>query len=413
MTVKESFDVTGLPTTWGFESHKGNTATRNALAVQRLLDAGAVVYGKSNVPVALADWQSFNPVYGTSNNPWDLQRSPGGSSGGAAAALAAGLSALELGSDIGSSIRNPAHYCGVWGHKPTWGVVPLDGHELPGDETPDATDIGVAGPLARSAHDLTLALDIVAGPVSAFGPMGRTPAAWRDRGLPAHRLRVAVMLDEPRAEVDAPVRQQLEQLVDFLRHAGVEVSTEARPVDAELAWQAYVPLLRGALCAHLSDAEFDNASRQRAAASGPRTEFPAAHWHALTQTHRDWLRHDEQRNAMRRQWATFFERWDLLINPIAATTAMHHNHQGFRWERLLQVNGRPQPQTAQLFWAGYSGVVGLPATAVPLGLSSVDGLPIGAQLIGPAFADPVCLRFARWLETEYRGFVAPPLALQA
>ena len=127
MTVKESFDLPGLPTTWGFEAQRGNIATQHAVAVQRLLDAGAVVFGKTNVPVALADWQSFNPVYGTTNNPWDVTRTPGGSSGGSAAALAAGLTALELGSDIGASIRNPAHYCGVWGHKPTWGVVPHAG----------------------------------------------------------------------------------------------------------------------------------------------------------------------------------------------------------------------------------------------------------------------------------------------
>ncbi|MFN9279201.1 MAG: amidase family protein, partial [Betaproteobacteria bacterium] len=159
MTVKESFDVPGLPTTWGLEAFRDNVATRHAGAVQRLLDAGAVVYGKTNLPAALADWQSFNPIYGTCGNPWDLSRTPGGSSGGSAAALATGLSTLELGSDIGSSIRNPAHYCGVWGHKPTWGVVPLEGQQLPGDVCPDSTDIAVAGPLARSAHDLTLAMD--------------------------------------------------------------------------------------------------------------------------------------------------------------------------------------------------------------------------------------------------------------
>jgi amidase len=408
MTVKESFDVQGLPTTWGFEAHRHNVAARHAVAVQRLEDAGAVVFGKTNVPVALADWQSFNPVYGTSNNPWDVQRSPGGSSGGAAAALAAGLTPLELGSDIGASIRNPAHYCGVWGHKPTWGVVPMEGHRLPDDVCEDATDIGAVGPLARSAHDLSVALDILAAPLSAFGPMGRTPAVWQDRGQPAHRLRIAVMLDAPRAEVDAPVRQALEQLVDFLRRAGLDVSTEAHPVDPEAAWRAYVPLLRGALCAHLSDDDFQ-AAAERAADGGDPFEFPTVQWRSLTQSHRDWLRVDEQRWTQRRQWATFFERWDLLITPIAASTAILHNHQGFRWERLLDVNGRAQPHTTQLFWAGYSGVVGLPSTAVPLGLSAA-GLPVGAQVIGPAFGDPVCLRFARWLEAEYRQFVPPPLA---
>ena len=221
MTVKEAFDVVGLPTTWGFEKFRDNIATQNATMVQRLLDAGAVIYGKTNVPVALADWQSFNPIYGTSHNPWDVARSPGGSSGGSAAALAAGLSTLELGSDIGSSIRNPAHYCGVWGHKPTWGVLPSQGHQLPGDVCADNTDIGAVGPLARSAHDLTLAMEVLAAPLSAYGPMGRVPVQWRDSGLPARQMRVAVMLDEPRSPVDDSVRMALERLVAFLRSQGV------------------------------------------------------------------------------------------------------------------------------------------------------------------------------------------------
>ena len=413
MTVKEAFDVTGMPTTWGFESFRDNRATANATTVQRLVDAGAVIYGKTNVPVALADWQSFNPVYGTSNNPWDVSRSPGGSSGGSAAALAAGLCTLELGSDIGSSIRNPAHYCGVYGHKPTWGVVPLQGHQLPGDVCADATDIGAAGPMARSAHDLSLALEILSTPLTAFGPMGRTPAVWRDNGLPARRMRVAVMLDDPRAPVDACVRQALERLVDFLRREGVQVSTTAQPVASQAAWEVAIPMLRGALCGHLSDDEFRQACEQAdlaARAGGPASEFPAAHWNAQIQTHRDWLRSDEKRSAMRLQWAAFFEQWDLLIQPIAATPAVPHNHQGYRWERMLQVNGQPQPQTTQMFWAIYSGMVGVPSTAVPLELSPA-GLPVGAQIIAPVFGDPMCLRFARWLEEAYRAFVPPPVAM--
>ena len=410
VTVKEAFDVEGTPTTWGFEDQRHNIASRNAVAVQRYLDAGAIVHGKTNVPVALADWQSFNPVYGTSHNPWDLGRSPGGSSGGSAAALAAGLAALELGSDIGSSIRNPAHYCGVWGHKPTWGVVPLEGHQLPGDVGVDATDIGVAGPLARSAVDLSLAMDLLATPLTCYGPMGRTPAVWRDHGLPATRLRIAVVTDEARAPVDAPIRLAMEQLAAFLEAEGLQVSTTVRPVDSEHAWRTNLPLLRGALVGHFSDEEFEHARQQAAAATGPATEIPAAHWRALVQSHRDWLRHDEQRTVLRQQWAGFFEHWDLLVCPIAATTAVPHNHQGYRWARMLSVNGQPQPQTTQMFWALYGGAMGLPATAVPIA-QGPDGLPIGAQVIGPAFADPVCLRFARWLETAWRGFVPPPMAL--
>jgi amidase len=409
MTVKESFDLPGLPTTWGFEALRGNIATRPAQAVQRLLDAGAVVFGKTNVPVALADWQSFNPVYGTTNNPWDTTRTPGGSSGGSAAALAAGLSALELGSDIGASIRNPAHYCGVWGHKPTWGVVPLEGQQLPGDECADMTDIGVAGPMARSAHDLTLAMDILASPLRAFGALGWLPAAWRDAGVPAPRLRVAIVADDALAEVDAGVREALHQLVDFLRRSGVTVGETERPVDSAETWQTYVPLLRSAVSAHLSDDEYQQALAQATAQPVGSAEFAAMHWRGLTLGHRDWVRLDEVRSKLRRQWAAFFERWDLLICPVATTPAFKHNQQGVRWQRMVQVNGRDQPGTTSLFWAGYTNLCGLPATAVPLGLSG-DGLPIGAQIAGPVFADPVCLRFARWLEAEYRAFVPPPMA---
>ena len=410
MTVKESFDVAGLPTTWGFEAQRGNVAVQNAVTVQRLLDAGAVVFGKTNVPVALADWQSFNPVYGTTNNPWDLARTPGGSSGGSAAALAAGLSALELGSDIGASIRNPAHYCGVWGHKPTWGVVPMQGHELPGDECADMTDIGAAGPLARSAHDLALAMDILAAPLRAFGPLGWQPAAWRDHGVPAPRLRIAVIDDDPLAEVDDSVRQQFHKLLDFLRGSGVTLGEAERPVDSAEAWTTYVPLVRSAVSAHLSEDEYAQALAHAAAQAAGSTEFPAMHWRGLTLAHRDWVQLDEVRSRLRRQWAAFFERWDLLICPVATTPAFKQNQQGFRWQRMVQVNGREQPSTTSLFWAGYTNLCGLPATAVPLGLSP-EGLPIGAQICGPVFADPVCLRFARWLEAEYRAFAPPPMAV--
>jgi amidase len=409
MTVKESFDVPGLPTTWGFDAQRGNIATRAAVAVQRLLDAGAIVFGKTNVPVALADWQTFNPVYGTTNNPWDLSRGPGGSSGGSAAALAAGLTPLELGSDIGASIRNPAHYCGVWGHKPTWGVVPMAGHELPGMESIDSLDIAVAGPLARSAHDLTLAMDILTTPLAAFGPLGWLPVSWRDGGVPAPRLRVAIVADDACAETDVSVRGALEALAAFLRERGLLVSETVRPVDSEEHWKTYVHLVRAASGSHLDDAEYADARRRAASLANEDQSFAAWHWRGFTLGHRDWVHHDEVRAKLRRQWAAFFEQWDLLICPIATTPAFGHNQQGFRWERKVRVNGRDQESTQSLFWAGYPGLCGLPATAVPIASSS-EGLPIGAQIVGPVFADPVCLRFARWLETAYRGFVAPAMA---
>ena len=410
MTVKESFDVTGLPTTWGFEKHRNNIAAKPAVAVQRLLDAGAVVFGKTNVPVALADWQSFNPVYGTTHNPWDLARTPGGSSGGSAAALAAGLTGLELGSDIGASIRNPAHYCGVYGHKPTWGVLPMLGHQLPDTECIDSLDIAVAGPLARSAHDLTLAMDVLTTPLQTFGPLGWNATTWRDADVPASRMRVAVVADDACAETDASIRDALRLLAEFLRTRGLQVSEQARPVNSEEAWETYIHLLRAATGADLSDDEYA-AARERAAAFAPGSrEYPAWHWRGNTLSHREWVHRDQVRSKLRRQWAVFFESWDVLICPVATSPAFLQNQRGYRWERMTQVNGHDQPSTQSLFWAGYPGLVGLPSTVVPLALSHT-GLPVGAQVIGPVFADPVCLRFARWLESEWRAFVAPPLAV--
>src|SRR5213080_1866950 len=199
-TIKESYDVAGLPTTWGVPAYARNVATKNAVAVDRLLDAGVVLFGKTNVPLFLADWQSYNTIYGTTNNPWDVTRSPGGSSGGSAAALAAGLTALEAGSDIGSSIRNPAHFCGVYGHKPTWGIVPRTGQALPWQKAAPV-DIDVVGPLARSADDLALALGVMAGPddieAAGWALKLRPPRQKRLRDF-----RVALMLDAPGFPVD-------------------------------------------------------------------------------------------------------------------------------------------------------------------------------------------------------------------
>jgi len=410
MTVKEAFNVAGLPTTWGFEAMRDNRPARDAVTVQRLKAAGAVIFGKTNVPVFLADWQSFNPLYGTTNNPWDLARTPGGSSGGSAAALAAGLTALELGSDIGASIRNPAHYCGVWGHKPTWGVVPMDGHELRPQHGPDSIDIGVAGPMARSAFDLELAMEVLAAPLSAMTPLGRVPMAWRTRGTAPHRCRVAVIVDDAQAEVDVSVQQAVRDLVTFLRAEGVTVREDVRPVDSAETQHTYIHLLRAATGAASDDTTYAQAL-QRAGTFAPNDQsYPAWHFRGNTLSHREWVRIDEVRAKLRRHWEAFFERHDLQICPTATTPAFERNERGDRWERMIPVNGKLQPTTDALFWAGYPGLVGLPATAVPLALTP-QGLPVGAQIIGPAFADPDVLRFAQWLEGEYRAFVPPPMAV--
>ncbi len=414
ITVKESFNVAGLPTTYGLRAFAHNIAQQDAVTVQRLKAAGAVLFGKTNVPASLADWQSFNPVYGTTRNPWDAGRTPGGSSGGSAAALAAGMTALELGSDIGASIRNPAHYCGVYGHKPSWGVVPLAGHELQPQICADDFDIAAAGPLARSAFDLSLAMDILTSPLSAMTPMGRLPLAWRERGTPPRQCRVAVMLDDDEAPVDLALQQQLLNLVQFLRDEGVIVKEQVKPVASSEAHEVYIHLLRAATGSHYDDSSFDAAQLRAKDCERADQGYPARHFRGITSGYREWARVHQQRIGLQRQWAGFFEQFDFLICPVATTAAFEHNQEGERWDRMIPVQRAggqvlQQPSTTALFWAGYPGVVGVPACAVPLGLSP-QGLPLGAQIIGPIFGDPDVLRFAQWLESEYRGFVAPPLA---
>ena len=405
MTVKESFNVVGMPTTWGLTELRENIPEANALAVDRLLGAGAVIFGKTNVPVLLADSQSYNPVYGTTNNPWDTSLTPGGSSGGAAAALAAGLTALELGSDLGGSIRNPVHYCGVWGHKPTYGIAPPHGHALPGIGA--AWDIAVIGPLARSAEDLALTLGIVAGP----DPI--EAAGWRlDLAPPrGHRLadyRVAVMLDDPNCPVDHEVQEILQGVVDFFARHGVQVSDWARPdIDTAELQAVYMKLYRAAASLRLTQEGFE---RQFEAARGldPADQgYFACMVRDTTVTHHEWLAANEQRHRIRLKWAEFFRDYDLLLCPVTAGAAYPHDHKGERWERMIQINGRPARTINDLFWAGLSGPVYLPATVAPAGLTAT-GLPVGVQIVGPRYRHRSCIAFADLLECTYRGFVAPP-----
>jgi amidase len=404
MTIKESYDVVGMPTTWGVPELKDNFPRGNALAVDRLLRAGVVLFGKTNVPIYLADYQSYNAIYGTTNNPWDVSRSPGGSSGGSAAALAAGLTGFEAGSDIGSSIRNPAHYCGVYGHKPTYGIVPPRGQALPGRVA--AADISVIGPLGRSAADLELGLTVMAGPDEIDG------AGWALR-LPAPRkktlreYKVAVMLTDPSSEVDREVQDRLQALADFLAKEKVQVSGRARPaIDTAEAHRVYVQLLRAATSGRQTDQVFQQSLETTRGLRPDDESYYARMMRANTMPHRDWLAANEARHRMRARWAEFFEDYDLLLCPPAASAAFPHDQQGERHERTIRVNAREVPTTDQLFWAGYSGMAYLPSTVAPAGFTP-GRLPVGVQIIGPQYGDRTCIEFARLLEREFQGFVPP------
>ncbi len=403
MTVKESFDLAGLPTTWGRADMKGNIAQRNALAVQRLIGAGAIVFGKTNVPVMLADWQTFNPVYGTTNNPWDLACGPGGSSGGAAAALAAGLTGLELGSDIGASIRNPAHYCGVFGHKPTFTLCPSHGHNLPPNL--GVKDMMVIGPLARSADDLEIALKLIAQP-DERDARGLKIALARPKAE-IRKLKVAVLTSAATAEVDDSVQSAVHAAAMAFSKRGAKVSLTARPdFDLHDAHRTFIHLLRGATSSALSDEQFARQIELAGKLAPGDDGYTAWLLRANTMPLREWHIWHEKREQIRLTWAAFFRDWDLLLCPAAATAAFAHNQKGERWERMVMVNGKPQPSTTQLFWAGFPGMAGLPSTVAPAGFTR-EGLPIGVQIVGPQYGDLATIAAARFLERDFQPFVAP------
>jgi len=405
MTIKESYNLVGSPSTWGNPAWKDHYPDENALSVQRLLDAGANIFGKTNVPFMLADWQSFNDIYGTTNNPWGHSLTPGGSSGGSAAALAAGLSGIEIGSDIGASIRNPAHYCGVFGHKPTYGIISGHGQKPPGIVAD--SDIAVLGPLARSAIDLEIALDIMAG---AGAPES---AAWKLDLKPARHsslkdFRVAIMTSAPGFDVDNDYQACLEAVGDKLEAAGATVSRTAHPdIEIAYAYETYILLLRAATSGSLSEEQLER-FRGIATNSDPDDKsYLTLMARAGVMPHKEWMRIDNERKLMALKWAEFFNDWDILICPVAAGPAFPQNQQGERQDRMIDINGALQPSTDQMFWAGYSNMVDLPSTVMPAGLTP-SGLPVGLQAVAAYGEDKTSLMLCRLLEEAYHQFTPPP-----
>jgi len=404
MSVKESFDVTGLATTWGLPQKKNNIAASDAVAVERLKSNGAIVFGKTNVPLLLGDFQSFNEIYGITNNPWDQARSPGGSSGGAAAALAAGFVSLELGSDIGGSIRNPAHYCGVFGHKPSWGLIPQRGHGMPGILS--ETDLAVIGPLARTAQDLKLAFELLCGPdelEAARYQKNLSPATQTHLG----EFRVAVLSQHENSPVSAETVTRVQQLVTVFSDAGAQVKADFAPgFSIAEADAIYQQMLQSTIAATVSDGLFtklcDKAKRLSESDQNPK----AQQLRAQTMYYRDWHRLNEARAHIRWAWHQYFKNVDLLIAPVMPTAAFEHDHTPFS-KRKIEVDGTLQSYGQQIFWSGLASLSYLPSTVIPTGVNA-QGLPIGLQLIGPAFGDLTTLKAAQLLEQVGFAFAPPP-----
>ncbi len=405
MTVKDCFDVAGLPAVNGAPELRDYRPARHAEAVQRLVDAGAVVIGKSNVPLYSLDLQTCNEVFGVTRNPWNPERSPGGSSGGAAVALATGVTSLEMGSDLAGSLRIPAHCTGVCALKPSFGVVPTAGLLAPLPGMLRTPDLWVVGPMARNVADLRLALGLMAG-------AGRHDApGWRlelpqARG-PAAGLRVAAWLDESLCPVDPGVAGVLEAACRALEQAGVPVQRHARPEFAPEAYlRTFIELMYGEMSAGFPDGMFRAfalaARREAEDEWTPLTAMPGA----VTQLHRQWLAASERREHYRAAWADFFSRFDVLITPVAPTAALPHDHRPFA-ERTIRLQGRDYAYMQQAFWCALATTAGLPAAVVPAGLDP-DGMPVGLQLIGPYLGELTALELAGLVERLTGGFSPPP-----
>ena len=404
VTVKESFDVKGLATSWGVPAYRNNIAKEDAVSVRRLRNAGSVIFGKTNIPTWLADCQSFNPIYGKTLNPWNVDRTPGGSSGGSAAALSAGLTGLEMGSDIAGSIRNPAAHCGLFGHKPTMGICSTLGHTLGNNLAP--IDMLVIGPLARSADDLAISLSAIVGldEIDTTGLKVSLPPA-RKKQLKEYR--VSILVDDNTVPLTRDIVALQQELADFLKSSKVELEIGERPsLDAEEAHRLYDIMLRATTSARQTDEEFDANVAAREALDPEDDSKWARMLRGMTLSHRDWTVLNEARHQIRWKWHEYFQTYDLMLTPATMMTAIPHTETP-PYERSVVIDGIQRPFMNQIWLPGYSNFTYLPTTVAPIGFAS-DGLPVGVQIIGPQYADRTCIHFAGLLEQHFQGFTPPP-----
>lgn len=404
VTIKDTIDVKGLPGTAGVERYKDRLPKNDAPLVARVRAAGAVIIGKTNVPPYAGDWQSDNRVFGRTNNPWDLSRTPGGSTGGGAAALSAGLTPLEFGSDIGGSIRIPAAFCGVYGHKPSETAVPRSG-QFPGTPLPNAaTVLSVPGPLARDASDLELALSVIAGPDTG------EDTAWRLQLPPARHeqlsdFRVAVLPSLPWLPVDAEILAAQEECVNTLRRARCRVETTAPEGFGDFSdwYELYLRLLFVMMY-------IGETTKKRSQDAKPMRvfgdRFLKASASGIMASASDYITWHNRRETYRAMWRTFFREWDMVLTPTNIVPAFPHNDAPFQ-KRTFTINGITVPYSRQSAYVAIATLGGQPATAFPVGLTRT-GLPIGLQAIGPYLEDHTPIRFAALVARECGKFHPPP-----
>lgn len=408
ISVKESFNVTGLPTTWANVQFKNWYPQDDAVVIARLKEAGAIIIGKSNVPFMLWDWQTYNDMYGTTNNPWDINVTPGGSSGGSAAALAAGLVSLELGSDLAGSLRTPAHFCGVYAHKPSQDLVPLRGSAPPGTPLlPSRMDFVVAGPMARTVADLTLSLNILAGPDDILDGKGYKLTLPSPRHEKLKDFSVLVIDQHPLCPTAKNITTAIDVLVDQVQKLGVKVSRNPKNIPDLANIARNYALLLAAYGAADTPIDMYKQSEMAAKELDDDDTLSSCFLRGSVIMHRDWLLATRTRSGLRQQWRNIFKEFDVIICPAMPTCAFPHDHSD-PLKRQLDIDGVKVSYGDQFIWASIATLFGLPATVMPIAQTK-DGLPIGVQIIGDYLEDHTTLKFASLFEREFAGFTRPHL----
>ncbi|QUD86455.1 amidase [Phenylobacterium montanum] len=409
MTVKEGFNIAGLPTTWGLPGTEGLPVPEDAVGVRRLKAAGAVVLGKTNAPTMLSDWQTANPVYGLTRNPWDLERTPGGSSGGGAAALAAGFTSLEFGSDLAASLRAPAAFCGVFAHKPSHGLVPQRGFAPPGAPAfspAPAIDLAVVGPMARSARDLALALDATAGSDEreAVGYRLALPPPRHER---LGDYRVLVVDAHPLLPTEPGIRARLHEVAGALEREGCRVVRDSKLLpDLSALSELFMTLLISQISADMPAEAFAGAQAAAAGLPADVRGVEAAGLRGRALSHRDWIAADRQRAGFARAFTELFGDFDVVLCPSMPVAAFRHRAPEDEGGTIL-IDGTRVSYFSLPLWCVLASTTGNPATCLPVGLDAA-GLPIGVQVVGPFLEDRTCLRCASLLEKVIGGFQRPP-----
>jgi amidase len=388
ITIKDAIETEGIRSTGGAVELTDHVPSADAPVVADLKAAGAIVYGKTNLPRWSGDLQSYNEIFGTTNNPWDASRVPGGSSGGPAASVACGLTSFEVGTDIGGSIRIPSHFCGTYGLKPSYGVVPQRGYlDRVGGGVTDS-DINVFGPMARTAEDLEFLLDIMAAP-----PPEQRPA-WRI-DLPAAKhqslsgVRIAVKFEEASYAIDRSYLAVLKAMADRLADAGAKIEEAKLPVPFADQSLMFGGLILPAITPSMGDELGE----------------------AVGGSHYSWLKLQDQRARMQHAWAEWFASGiDAFLCPVTPTPAFPHNHEGELMSRTMQVDGEERSYLENTMWTGLIGVVGLPSAVPPLPRTS-DGLPVGVQVVTPYLHDRTAVRLAHLIaDASGGGYEIPPVA---